>query len=253
MQKHVLIATLAAAAFGCAHEDPLPQLSAERDWSRGLDDAAGPQIAPVGPIDTDQNAYDFIRRREREHALGARATAGELDQIIGASSQVLASALALPLFKAGVFLGQPRLIDRGCTAARRVTQSALRATGNVDAVLQACAALTANAAKSDSCSEGQQKLRDAYALLAADKAQEAGRTAAEAVRELRDRCAKMTAPLRTPIDPASRGFLIVWALHANDAPPATFLAGESAPNTADAINEAFLRGVQAVRPVARNP
>jgi hypothetical protein len=33
----------------------------------------------------------------------------------------------------------------------------------------------------------------------------------------------------------------------------TFLAGETAPNTAEAINEGFLRGVQAVRPVARNP
>ena len=51
----------------------------------------------------------------------------------------------------------------------------------------------------------------------------------------------------------TRGFLIVWVLHANEAPPVTFLAGETAPNTAEAINEGFLRGVQAVRPVARNP
>jgi hypothetical protein len=33
----------------------------------------------------------------------------------------------------------------------------------------------------------------------------------------------------------------------------TFLAGESTPATAESINDAFLRGVQAVRPVARNP
>ncbi len=82
---------------------------------------------------------------------------------------------------------------------------------------------------------------------------EAGRLASEAVRSLRDRCPKMTAPLRTPVDPSSRGFLIVWVLHANDAPPVTFLAGETAPATAEAINEGFLRGVQAVRTVAQNP
>jgi hypothetical protein len=154
-----------------------------------------------------------------------------------------------------VYLGQPRLIDRACTSANRVTHAALRASGNLDAVLQGCGVLT-NASRlggSDSCADGKQKLRDAYAQLAADKAPEAGRTAADAVRLLRDRCTKMTAPLRTPVDPGSRGFLIVWTLHANDAPPVTFLAGEPAPNTADAINDGFLRSVQAVRSVAHNP
>jgi len=123
----------------------------------------------------------------------------------------------------------------------------------VEAVLQSCAALTGQRTTNDGCGEGQQKLRDAYALLASDKGAEAGRAAAEAVRMLRDRCPKMTAPLRTPVDPGTRGFLIVWALHANDAPPVTFLAGEQAPATAEAINDGFLRGVQAVRPVAHNP
>jgi len=62
-----------------------------------------------------------------------------------------------------------------------------------------------------------------------DKGPEAGRTAADAVRFLRDRCPKITAPLRTPSTPARRGFLVVWVLHANDAPPVTFLAGETRP------------------------
>ena len=255
MHKHILILALSAALASCAHDEAADSPAAhEHDWEHGLDSDMVAQIAPVGPIETDQSAYDFIRRREREHALGARATAAELDEIINASSQVLASALALPLFKAGVYLGQPRLIDKACTAARRVTHAALRASGNVDAVVQACGALVSGGRPSgDGCGDGQQKLRDAYALLAADKAPEAGRTAAEAVRLLRDRCTKMTAPLRTPVDPSSRGFLIVWVLHANDAPPSTFLAGESAPATAEAINEGFLRGVQAVRPMAHNP
>jgi hypothetical protein len=230
-----------------------PEAAHDRDWGHGLDADLAGQIAPVGPIDSDQSAYDFVRRRERERALGSKLAIAQLDEIVSASSQVLASALALPLFKAGVYLGQPRLLDKGCAAARRVTHAALRSSGNVDAVLQACGALTAGRTTSDACGEGQQKLRDAYALLSADKAAEAGRSAAEAVRWLRDRCAKMTAPLRTPVDPGSRGFLIVWVLHASDAPPTTFLAGESAPSTAEAINEAFLRGVQAIHPVAHNP
>jgi len=252
MPKSILILSL-AALLACAHEEAA-QPSAERDWEKGLDATRGPQIAPVGPIDTDQGAYNYIRRREQERDLGSRMTAAGLDEIIAASSQVLASAMALPLFRAGVYLGSPRLIERACTSARRVTHTALRQTGNVDAVLQGCGAVTgAKQGGSDACGDGRQKLRDAYALLAADKPQDAGRAAADAVRQLRDRCPKMTAPLRTPVDPGSRGFLIVWVLHANDAPPATFLAGESAPNTADAINDAFLRGVQAVRPVAHNP
>ncbi len=252
MQKNILILSL-AALLACAHEEQA-QLPTERDWEKGLDGTRGPQIAPLGPIDTDQAAYNYIRRREQERDLGSRMTAAGLDEIIASSSQVLASAMALPLFRAGVYLGSPRLIERACTSANRVTHSALRASGNIDAVVQGCGALTAGKqATSDACGEGRQKLRDAYALLAADKGQDAGRAAADAVRLLRDRCAKMTAPLRSPVDPSSRGFLIVWVLHANEAPPVTYLAGEPAPNTSDAINDAFLRGVQAVRTVAHNP
>jgi hypothetical protein len=254
MTKPILILSLAAALASCVHDEVVADNAAhERDWEHGLDSQLAPQIAPLGPIESDQHAYDLIRRRERERALTTKLTAMDVDEIIANSSQVLASALSLPLFKAGVYHGSPRLLDKGCVAARRVTHAALRATGRVDEVLQACSALSAGRSGNDGCGEGQQKLRDAYALLAADKAPEAGRAAAEGVRMLRDRCAKISAPLRTPVDPSSRGFLIVWTLHANDAPPATFLAGESAPATAEAINEAFLRAVQAVRPVARNP
>ncbi|HEX9576423.1 MAG TPA: hypothetical protein VF993_01640 [Myxococcales bacterium] len=255
MSKLILIIVpLSAALLSCAHEAPPKVVIHDRDWEKGLDEDFSQAIAPLGPIDSDQNAYDLIRRREREHALGSRLTATDLDEIINNSSQVLASALALPLFKAGVYLGQPRLLDRGCTAARRVTHSALRSAGNIEAVLQACAALITGKQSEGGCGEGQQKLREAYALLAGEKGSEAGRAAADAVRALRDRCPKMTAPLRTPVDPSTRGFLIVWTLHANDAPPVSFLAGEIAPNTAEAINEAFLRGVQAVHPAtAHNP
>jgi hypothetical protein len=254
MLKPFLFAILALALASCAHDELLPDASThDRDWGHGLDAELAAQIAPVGPIETDQSAYDFVRRRERDRALGTKLTAAQLDEIVAASSQVLASALALPLFKAGVYLGQPRLVEKGCAAAQRVTHSALRSSGNVDAVLQACAALTGSRSSSDACGEGAQKLRDAYGLLAAEKAADAGRAAADAVRFLRDRCPKMTAPLRTPVDPGTRGFLIVWVLHANEAPPMTFLAGEAAPATAEAINEGFLRAVQAVRPVAHNP
>ncbi|MFL5312382.1 MAG: hypothetical protein ACJ79H_18260 [Myxococcales bacterium] len=253
MSKPTLVLAIAVAVLAsCAHEEATPQ-PADRDWTQGLDGTLAPQIAPLGPLESDQGAYDLVRRRERERALGSKLTSAQLDEIIAGSSQVLASALALPLFKAGVYLGQPRLVEKGCVAARRVTHSALRSASNVDAVLQACGALTAGGrTSSDACGEGQQKLRDAYALLAAEKGTEAGRIAADAVRILRDRCPKMTAPLRTPVDPSSRGFLIVWVLHANEAPPATFLAGESAPATAEAINEGFLRGVQALRTVSQN-
>jgi hypothetical protein len=253
MRKLFILLGAAALLSACAHDDASSTLP--KNWEAGLDAEHGPQIAPVGPIETDQSAYDFIRRREREHALGTKSTAAELDEVINASSQVLASAMALPLFKAGVYLGQPRLIDRGCKAAGRVTQSALRASGNVDAVVQSCGILTNGrpVSSNDGCGEGQQKLRDAYALLAAEKGPDAGRTAAEGVRLLRDRCSKVTAPMRTPVDPSTRGFLIVWVLHAIDAPPVTFLVGEQVPSTAESINDAFLRGVQAVRPVAHNP
>ena len=252
MSKFIALVSVAALVAACAHEEPAAPKAA-RNWEQGLDSDHAPQIAPLGPIETDQYAYDFIRRREREHALVTKATAADLDEIINASSQVLASALSLPLFKAGVYLGQPRLIERGCTAANRVTNSSLRTSGQVEAVLQACAALTTGKASNDGCGDAQQKLREAYALLAADKPQDAGHAAAEAVRTLRDRCPKIGAPLRTPVDPSTRGFLIVWTLHANDAPPVTFLAGEQAPAIAESINDAFLRGVQAVRPVAHNP
>ena len=255
MSKFIPLCTALALAVACAHDTGPAPVAHERNWEQGLDSEHAPQIAPLGPLENDQFAYDFIRRREREHALGSKVTAAELDEVINASSQVLASAMALPLFKAGVYLGLPKLIEKGCVAARRVTHSALRSSGQTDAVLQACSALTTGkqVSRASGCADGKKLLRDAYALLADDKGADAGRKAAEGVQLLRDKCPKMTAPLRTPVDPSTRGFLIVWTLHANDAPPVTFLAGEPAPNTAEAINEAFLRGVQAVRPVAHNP
>jgi hypothetical protein len=249
MHKLIAALILSIASTGCMHQ----KQPAARDWEHGLDGTLTSQIAPVGPIDGDVSSYNLIRRREQERALGSKATLGELDQVIGNSSQVLASALAVPLFQAGVYLGEPALIDRACTAARRVTHPALRSSGNVETALQGCGALTVGKNTSDPCAEGEKKLRDAYAQLASDRGTEAGHTAAEAVRVLRDRCPKMMAPLRTPVDPSTRGFLIVWTLHANDAPPATFLAGMPPPSTSEAINEAFLRGVQAVKSIARNP
>jgi len=249
MSKLTIICTALALGAACAHETPAPVVN-QRNWEQGLDSEHAPQIAPLGPLENDQFAYDFIRRREREHALGAKATSADLDEIVNNSSQVLASALALPLFRAGVYLGSPRLIEKACTAGQRVTNSALRASGNVEAALQGCTALTTGKATNDGCGEGQAKLREAYALLVSEKLQDAGHAAADAVRMLRDRCPKMGAPLRSPVDPSTRGFLIVWVLHANDAPPVTFLAGETAPSTAEAINDAFLRGVQAVRPIS---
>ena len=249
MKKLIALLSSAIAIAGCAH-DPQPQ---GRDWDHGLDGTLSSQIAPVGPLDSDVNGYNLIRRREGERALASKGTLMELDDVIGGSSQVLASALAMPLFQAGVYNGSPALIDRACSAARRVTHPALRSSGNVETVLQGCGALTVGRQTSDPCGEGEKKLREAYAQLAADKAADAGHTAADAVRMLRDRCPKMMAPLRTPVDPSTRGFLIVWALHANDAPPATFLAGMPPPSTSESINEAFLRGVQAVKGIARNP
>jgi hypothetical protein len=251
MQKSILMLTAAIALAGCAH-DP-PPAPAAHDWEHGLDGSLTAQIAPVGPIEGDVNAYNLIRRREQERALGSKDTLVELDGIVGNSSQVLASALALPLFQAGVFYGQPAIIEKACTAARRVTHPALRSSGNVETVLQGCGALTVGKQSNDPCSEGEKKLREAYGQLAANKAVDAGHTAADGVRMLRDRCPKMMAPLRSPVDPSSRGFLVVWTLHANDAPPVTFLAGQPAPATAESINEAFLRGVQAVKGLARNP
>jgi len=73
MQKNILILSL-AALLACAHEE-VAQTPTERDWEKGLDAARGPQIAPVGPIDTDQGAYNYVRRREQEHDLGSRMTA----------------------------------------------------------------------------------------------------------------------------------------------------------------------------------
>src|SRR6267154_2482678 len=99
MSESTLVLAVAAALLaGCAHQDATAP--ADRDWAQGLDGNLGPQIAPLGPLESDQGAYDLVRRRERERALGSKVTAAQLDAIIAASSHVLASALALPLFKA---------------------------------------------------------------------------------------------------------------------------------------------------------
>ena len=94
MSKRTLVLAIAAAVLAsCAHEEVTSQ-PADRDWTQGLDGNLAPQIAPLGPLESDQGAYDLVRRRERERALGSKLTAAQLDEIIAGSSQVLASALA---------------------------------------------------------------------------------------------------------------------------------------------------------------
>ena len=81
MQKTIFIATFVAALVGCAH-DP-PPAAPEKDWAHGLDGTLSSSIAPVGPIETDQSAYNLIRRREHERALGTKDTLVELDSVRG--------------------------------------------------------------------------------------------------------------------------------------------------------------------------
>ena len=95
MSKFIPLCTAFALAAACAHDSAPAPVAHERNWEQGLDSEHSPQIAPLGPLENDQFAYDFIRRREREHALGTKSTASDLDEIIGNSSQVLASAVIL--------------------------------------------------------------------------------------------------------------------------------------------------------------
>ena len=239
-------ATLMATA--CAHKPYEPPADlAQRDWSLGFDESRVANSPPVGPLDGDAAGYQIVKLREAQNQLSSPIALQELDQIMPTASQVLSSALALPLFQAGVYRGSPELIDRACASARKVSHAALRATGDLDKVAASCVALTTTRPGSDGCGEGAARLRDAYALLASGKPSDANKLAAEGVRVLRDRCTRVSSPRRTPVDPSSRGFLIVWALHAAEAPPVTFLAGEPAPRTAEAVNDAFLRGVRALR------
>ena len=88
MSKLILLLSFAVALASCAHEEVAPSPPVQdRDWGQGLDSELSTQIAPLGPIESDQSAYDFIRRRERDRALGTRLTAAQLDEIIAASSQ----------------------------------------------------------------------------------------------------------------------------------------------------------------------
>jgi len=182
-------------------------------------------------------------------------TAAGLDEIIAASSQVLASAMALPLFRAGVYLGQPRLIERGCTSARRVTHSALarqRQRG-----LRFCR----DAEAFERREAGPLRLvwrrtaeaRDAYALLAADKGPEAGRTAADAVRFLRGPLPEESPPRCARRRPRLARLPGRLGAARQRRAPSHLPGGRDGANTAERDNDAFLRGVQAVRPVAHNP
>ena len=64
MQKPILILSLVALVAACAHEE-IAQ-NTDKDWEHGLDADLSTSIAPLGPIDSDQGAYNLIRRREKD-------------------------------------------------------------------------------------------------------------------------------------------------------------------------------------------
>jgi hypothetical protein len=204
-------------------------------------------LALIGPVQQDRHAFERIRDLEATRTLATIDGARDLRDVLRGSSQTMLAASAPAIFRAGVYNGAPELIELACDSLKRVTHSGLRRTNELAQFDNACSALHGGGfGGRGSCAESTQTLVRAYSELKSGDERSARRSTADALRD-RSTCTEGRALVRTPVTPDSRGFIIVVALQASMAAPATYLASESAPQTADAVNAAFAQNARLIK------
>ena len=246
--KYLTALALALLPLGCAanrnaaqSRNQVPPIE-EGFLDRAVD------AAPLGPIAADRRVFLRIQELSAGDSLAAPDAARELKSTLAEASQTMLAASALGLFRAGVYTGSTDLIDLACGSSRRVTHHALRRANHLGEIEAACGSLASlpSAPKSDVCGTSLRLLLDGYRQLAAGQEEAARKTEAEGLRQW-SRCDRARALTRSPVPPTSRGFLVVATLQALDAAPVTYLGGEPAPDTAEAINAAFVQGAKLTR------
>jgi hypothetical protein len=236
--KYLLLSVILLAPACATQQEP------NDDLSGGFIPLERNSAALVGPLKQDRAAFERIKDLEDSGALGTLEGTRELRAALRGASQTMLAATAPSLFRAGVYSGSPELIDISCESMRRVTHAGLRRSNGLGQYEQACDALGGNA-PSGGC-QSVQKLVAAYQSLRLGDEKKARQEAAAGLRE-QGLCSSSKPLVRTPVAPESRGFMIVVALQAMSMPPATYLANEPAPRTADAINAAFAHNARMIK------
>ena len=238
----LLAVILLAGASACATKSP-----GRPDYSLGFEPVDRASMALIGPLSQDRAAFERIKELESSGALGTLDGTRELKNVLHGSSQTMLAATAPSLFRAGVFAGTPELIDISCNAMRRVTHAGLRRSNGLAAFEQACDALAGSAAaQTQGSCPSVQKLVGAYQSLRGGDEKKARKEAAAGLRD-QGLCPNSRPLVRTPVTPDSRGFIVVVTLQAMGTAPATYLANETAPHTADSINAAFAQNARMIK------
>ena len=231
---------------GCASQSRGPRLEPSGpDWRNGLlEDRPAATDAPLGPVAADRDLFTRIRELDDRGQLAERGSAEELQTASRGASQVMLAAAAYRLFQVGVFHGDPALMSVACGMGDRVVHVRLRRARSLEDLESVCTRLDRGPPPAKgACGAGLSSLYQGYKLLAEANEMEARRAAAEGLRS-RAQCEEARPLVRTPVDPASRGFLVVALLQAMDAPAAAYLGGQGSPRAARTINEAFIQNVQ---------
>ena len=236
----VLVVSCASQARGRSSSPP-----ASPDWRAGLMEGRSTATdAPLGPVPTDRTLFERIREMDDRGQLAELGSAEELRGASQGASQVMLAAAAYRRFQVGVFHGDPSLMQVACGMADRVVHVRLRRARSLEDLERVCGELARGPAGAKGrCGAGLSSLYRGYKLLSEAREEVARRTTAEGLRA-RAECENARALVRTPVDPSSRGFLVVALLQAMDAPAATYLGGEGPPRAALSINEAFIQNVQ---------
>lgn len=241
----ITVVSVQGGVSGCTSMRSRTAAPSGPDWRGGLlESRASASDAPLGPVDADRAFFTRVRDLDSRGELADRGSAEELQTASEGISQVMLAAAAYRLFQAGVFYGEPRLMQMACGMADRVVHVRLRRARSLEDLEGVCGAL-ARGPSSDKgrCAKALASLHQGYQHLAQADEAEARRVTAEGLRFRAD-CEEARPLVRTPVDPASKGFLVVALLQAMDAPSATYLASEGPPRPARSINEAFIQNVQ---------
>jgi len=186
---------------------------------------------PVGPSEADPL---FIARfRQHQDSPGAWDSM-QLRDLSESVSQIMAASATVPTFRRAVAEGDAELLRLSCDLEGRVTAARLRIP-ELRQLHHTCDLLFGSASAAETpCPSTLEPIRASFRDLADNNQPRSRREVAKAV-SLYGKCASSHAVQRTPVDPHSRGFIVVLGLEMIDAPENFYLGHEG--GTPDAATE----------------
>jgi hypothetical protein len=205
----------------------------------GVAGRSAPGVAPTRADAVFIQNFDTIAQDVSD--LADPAVVDQVRRMLPGTSQSARAAVVVPAMQAGVYFGQPQLVQMACDLLGGITDGALRGAYDLREVDTTCKLLTQPAPAGDTCPAAAERMRAAWRALLRDDFVEGRSEAKEGATAMR-RC-HFVGMVRSPVPPDSDGFVLVVLLQGLAAPEVSYLGKQSSFNLSAALFESWQRAI----------